>query len=30
MVFKLLDVARNILTSSLVDTRAILEELEES
>lgn len=30
MVFELLDVARKILTSSLVDTRALLEELEES
>jgi len=30
MVFELLDVARKILTSSLVDTRALLEELEDS
>lgn len=30
MVFELLDVARQILTSSLVDTRALLQELEES
>jgi ArsR family transcriptional regulator len=30
MVFELLDVARKILTSSLVNTRALLEELEES
>ena len=30
MVFELLDVARQILTSSLSDTRALLEELEES
>jgi len=30
MVFELLDVARHILTSSLSDTRALLEELEES
>ncbi len=29
MIFELLDVARRILTSSLVDTRALLEELEE-
>lgn len=29
-VFKLLDVARRILTSSLVNTRALLEELERS
>jgi ArsR family transcriptional regulator len=30
MVFELLDVARNILTSSLVDTRALLQELKRS
>lgn len=30
MIFELLDVARRILTSSLVDTRALLAELEES
>ena len=30
MVFKLLDVARKILTSSLVDTRALLEELQDT
>lgn len=30
MIFELLDVARKILTSSLVDTRALLEELEEA
>jgi ArsR family transcriptional regulator len=30
LVFELLDIARKILTSSLVDTRALLEELEES
>ncbi len=30
MIFELLDVARKILTSSLIDTRALLEELEES
>ena len=30
MVFELLDVARTILMSSLVDTRTLLEELEES
>lgn len=29
LIFELLDVARQILTSSLVDTRALLEELEE-
>ena len=30
MIFELLDVARKILTSSLIDTRALLEELEDS
>jgi ArsR family transcriptional regulator len=30
MIFELLDVARRILTSSLVDTRTLLEELEET
>jgi len=30
MIFELLDVARRILTSSLVDTRALLAELEET
>jgi DNA-binding transcriptional ArsR family regulator len=30
MVFELLDVARKILTSSLIDTRALLKELENS
>jgi DNA-binding transcriptional ArsR family regulator len=30
MIFELLDVARKILTSSLIDTRALLEELEET
>ncbi len=30
MIFQLLDVARRILTSSLIDTRALLEELEEA
>ena len=30
MVFELLDVARKILTSSLVDTRALLQELKRS
>lgn len=30
MVFELLDVARRILTSSLIDTRALLAELEET
>jgi DNA-binding transcriptional ArsR family regulator len=29
MIFELLDVARRILTSSLIDTRALIEELEE-
>ncbi len=29
-IFELLDVARRILTSSLIDTRALLEELEET
>ena len=30
MIFELLDVARRILTSSLDETRALLQELEES